>query len=53
MIARYVFPHFKKLNSQREESNEWVKSSQKDFKASHDRATKEQIERYNKIQKVK
>ena len=33
MVARYVFPHFKQLNSQREESNEWVKSSQKNFKA--------------------
>lgn len=52
MIARYVFPHFKKLNSQREESNEWVKSSQKDFKASHERATKQQIDRYNKTKKV-
>ena len=48
MFARYVFPHFQKHNVQREESNEWVKASQKDFKASHFKATDEQIERYNK-----
>ena len=48
MVARYVFPHFQKHNVQREESNAWVTVSQKDFKASHDRATAEQIERHNK-----
>ncbi len=48
MIARYVFPHFQKQNVQREESNQWVRDSQKDFKASHEKATAQQIERHNK-----
>ena len=48
MIARYVFPHFQKQNVQREESNEWVRKSQKNFKASHEKATAQQIERHNK-----
>ena len=48
MIARYVFPHFQGHNVQREESNAWVTASQKDFKASHEKATAEQIERHNK-----
>ena len=52
MVARYVFPYFKQLNSQREQSNEWVRSSQKDFKASHEEATKQQIDRFNENQKV-
>lgn len=48
MMARYVFPHFQNHNVQREESNAWVKASQKDFKASHEKATAQQIERHNK-----
>ena len=47
LIARYVFPHFNDLNSQRVSSNKWVASSQSDFKASSERATTEQIDRYN------
>lgn len=48
MMARYVFPHFQGHNIKREESNSWVKASQKDFKASHMKATDQQIERHNK-----
>ena len=47
LIARYVFPHFNDLNSQRISSNKWVASSQSDFKASSEKATTEQIDRYN------
>ena len=47
LIARYVFPHFNDLNSQRISSNKWVTSSQSDFKASSEKATTEQIDRYN------
>ena len=47
LIARYVFPHFNDLNSQRVSSNKWVASSQSDFKASSEKATTEQIDRYN------
>lgn len=47
LIARYVFPYFNDLNSQRVSSNKWVASSQSDFKASSERATTEQIDRYN------
>ena len=48
MVARYVMPHFQQQNVQREESNAWVRHRQKDFKASHERATAEQIERHRK-----
>ena len=47
LIARYVFPYFNDLNSQRVSSNKWVASSQSDFKASSEKATTEQIDRYN------
>jgi len=53
MIARYVFPHFQNLNSQREASNKWVGLSQKDFKASSEKATQEKIDRYNEESKKK
>ena len=52
MVARYVFPHFQNHNIQREESNTWVRESQKDFKASHEAATKAQIDKYNKEKKI-
>ncbi len=48
MVARYVMPHFQQQNTQREESNAWVRQRQKDFKASHESATAEQIERHKK-----
>ena len=48
MVARYVIPHFQRQNSQRAESNAWVRERQKDFKASHEKATAEQIERHKK-----
>ncbi|MBT6961152.1 MAG: LLM class flavin-dependent oxidoreductase, partial [Rhodospirillaceae bacterium] len=53
MVARHVFPHFQGHNIQREESNAWVRDSQKDFKASHNQATAKQIERHNKQQDAK
>lgn len=53
LIARYVFPHFQQHNIQREESQNWVKASQKQFKASHEKATQEQIDRHNKEQDEK
>lgn len=46
MVARYVIPRFQNQNQQREDSNTWVKARQKDFKASHEKATAEQIERH-------
>jgi len=46
MVARYVIPHFQNQNQQREDSNRWVQERQRDFKASHEKATAEQIERY-------
>ncbi len=48
MVARYVMPHFQQQNRLREESNSWVRERQKDFKASHEQATAEQIERHRK-----
>lgn len=53
LIARYVFPHFQQQNIQREESQNWVKASQKQFKASHEKATQQQIDRHNKEQDEK
>jgi limonene 1,2-monooxygenase len=53
MMARYVFPHFQGHNVKREESNNWVKASQKDFKASHFKATDQQIEKHNKEMEAK
>ena len=48
MVARYVMPHFQGQNLHREQSYEWVRERQKDFKASHLKATEEQIERHRK-----
>lgn len=53
LIARYVFPHFQQHNIMREESQNWVRASQKQFKASHEKATQEQIDRHNKEQDEK
>lgn len=53
LIARHVFPHFQGHNIKREESNAWVRESQKVFKASHNQATAKQIERHNKEQDAK
>ena len=53
LVARHVFPHFQCHNVQREESNNWARASQKDFKASQVKATELQIERYNKEQDAK
>ncbi len=53
LVARYVFPHFQKLNVQREESYDWVGDSRADFKASHERATQQQIDRHNREQDKK
>lgn len=53
LVARYVFPHFQQHNIQREESQNWVKASQKQFKASHEKATQQQIDRHNKEQDEK
>jgi limonene 1,2-monooxygenase len=46
MVARYVIPHFQGQNVQRQASYDWVGERQKDFKASHEKAANEQIERY-------
>ena len=46
MVARYVIPHFQQQNRQREASYTWVGERQKDFKASHEKASNEQIERH-------
>lgn len=46
MVARYVIPHFQGQNVQRQASYDWVGERQKDFKASHERASNEQIERH-------
>jgi limonene 1,2-monooxygenase len=46
MIARYVFPKFQGLNVNREQSNQWVRERQKDFKAAAQRATQRQIDRH-------
>jgi limonene 1,2-monooxygenase len=48
LIARYVMPHFHGHNALREESNSWVRERQKDFKASHQQATDEHIERHRR-----
>lgn len=53
LIARYVFPHFQQHNIMREESQDWVRASQKQFKASHEKATQEQIDKHNKEQDEK
>lgn len=53
LIARHVFPHFQQHNTQREESNAWVRDSHKDFKASQAKATEQQIERHNAEQDAK
>ena len=46
MVGRYVIPHFQQQNRQREASYAWVGERQKDFKASHEKASNEQIERH-------
>ncbi|MDX2221645.1 MAG: LLM class flavin-dependent oxidoreductase [Rhodospirillaceae bacterium] len=46
LVAQYVFPRFQNSNVNREASNTWTKERQKDFKASHQRATQQQIDRH-------
>lgn len=46
LVAQYVFPKFQNLNVNRTISNEWVKERQKDFKASAQAATKQQIDKH-------
>ena len=46
LIARHVFPKINALNSQREDSYEWTRANQKDFKASAMKAAQTQIERH-------
>lgn len=46
LVAQYVFPRFQNSNVNREASNTWTKERQKDFKASHQHATQQQIDRH-------
>ncbi len=46
MVARYVIPHFQRQDLQRQASYDWVRAHQKDFKASHEKASNEQVERH-------
>lgn len=48
MVARYVIPHFQGQNVQRQASYDWVRERQTDFKASHERASNEQVERHRR-----
>ncbi len=48
LIARHVMPHFSGQNRRREASNDHVRGKQKEYKAAHQKATAEHIERHRR-----